>query len=243
MTPHEQVQRRIVDIGVRLDSALAEVEQLRASAAATRVGRASKALVVGIAVVSACVFVAAAGAPGKRMPAPFRVFGNNRTHPMLVIGADPTSQAPGPNGEAPDPAKQTNLMQLYSGSDMVLKVQASESHSFFSALSPDGKATTSLGADGAKPYLRLRTNLKERVSLDVTGGKPYVRLKGADGHGVLELHEAPGGGGELLMAQPGGLVRVKAGSSEAGIGRVEVWPQDNRYTRGSPIGALLVGQR
>lgn len=230
MSLADRNQERLADLRAKLEGATRELERLGAADRASLGRRTARAIALAVAFAGIGIFVTAGPVQGTIVAAPFEVFGSHGTHPMMIIGTDPSDE-------------KANVLQLYRGDNMMLKLQASETLSFVSALSADGRAVATLGADETTSYLKLRTALKDRVSLDVTDGKPYVRFKGDDGHGVLEFHEGENGGGELLMAQPGGQVRVKAGASINGVGKVEVWPQDNAYTRGSPVGAFIVGQK
>lgn len=223
-TNSDDVRARVERLRLAIDVTIADVERLRlARAKAGRVRRAA-ALAISIAVIGVCALAASVAPPGTEVAGPFVVIGRDNTQ-MLKIAS----------------AGSVNQMVLYRSGRPMLRIGSEEDWSFVSA--QDGNATASLGVQGTRPYLRLGDGRPDRVSFDVTNGRPYVRLKGPDGHAVVELSVGESGGGELRMAKPAGYQRILAGVSAAGFGRVETWPQDPKYLRGSPLGAFIVGQR
>jgi hypothetical protein len=125
----------------------------------------------------------------------------------------------------------------------VVQFAASDSDSYIRASTPDDSLDAILGVENSTPYFKLTSGgssgaaatLADRISFDVTGGKPFVRLKVGTGHGVLQLGQGASGGGELLIAKPGGDVVVNAGVSAQSVGRVEALPL------GNPLGSEIVG--
>jgi hypothetical protein len=76
-----------------------------------------------------------------------------------------------------------------------------------------------------------------RILMNVVGGKPVFAMQNSPGAPIVYLLQGIAfPGGELGIFNAGGELAVRAGSSAAGIGRVEAFPL------GNPIGSFIVGR-
>jgi hypothetical protein len=117
---------------------------------------------------------------------------------------------------------------------------ASETDSSFKVQPTDGGPWVKLGLAGMKPFLKLspggESEIYQRIALTVDG-TPELVLRNPSGIKVFDLLQGKAfPGGELGLFDGRGTLAVRAGSSEAGIGRVEAFPL------GNPIGSSIVGR-
>jgi hypothetical protein len=96
------------------------------------------------------------------------------------------------------------------------------------------------GAAGMVPFLKVssggQSETNERIALTVDG-TPELVMRNTNGIKVFDLLQGKAfPGGELGLFNVIGQIAVRAGSSAAGIGRVEAFPL------GNPIGSSIVGR-
>jgi hypothetical protein len=96
------------------------------------------------------------------------------------------------------------------------------------------------GGGGTKPSFTFKVGAgsgSERIVMSVEGGKPVFIMRNTKGVPVFYLLQGLAfPGGELALFNSSAKMAVRAGSSAAGIGRVEAFPL------GNPIGSFIVGR-
>jgi hypothetical protein len=163
--------------------------------------------------------VSAAG-PGRRVRAPFQVVDSSGKQAFIVSSAERGFIVGSPRAES------------------FSRATATETAAFFKVCNADCTVNAVMGVDGTTPMFKLRTGgeANDRLVMAAPNGSPYLTLFGSDGHGRVRLAEGTDGGGELLIAKPGGQAMVRAGVSAQGIGRVEAFPLGNL------MGSEIVGR-
>ncbi|HYL92624.1 MAG TPA: hypothetical protein VEW69_05650 [Alphaproteobacteria bacterium] len=113
-----------------------------------------------------------------------------------------------------------------------------DTSSFFKVSSADQSTNIVMGVDNMNPLMKLRYGgeQSDRIAMQVIGGKPVINMSSSTGTIILRMVQGASGGGELLLSNSSGLIRVNAGISPAQFGRVETLPL------GNPIGSFIVGR-
>ena len=221
MSEMNALHRRMETVEAELASVLGEIDAFRRTQARKRRARWLMCVAVVMAVAAYRSATAAAARPGTTVAAPFDVVDDNN-EPIFAVKADPRG-----------------LMLYPTNSGLVPRIVAivDDKEQYFK-IGP-GNVNVWLGVRNNVPSLKFRSGGGDRERLSFTvaaGGTPIAVMYGDNGQDIMQMRGGPHGEGLLQLMNAQGEVKVKAGLSDAGYGRVEALPL------GNPMGSFIVGR-